>query len=123
MSICDYKVGNGGNVMKKVTLKEFALSAKDNKDLKDSVSGLFTKNASNKIENISDTLVKIAKDNGYEITDIPIAPHPEVIELDDVALDAVVGGTRGDTHNDEYFTEICKFFWVLFGFSASECDE
>ena len=109
--------------MKKVTLKEFALLAKDNEDLKNQVSDLFSSPPDEKSKNISDTIAKIAKDHGYEITDDSIAPHPDVIELDDVALDAVVGGKRGDTHDDEYFTEICKFFWVLFGFSASECDE
>ena len=29
---------------------------------------------------------------------------------------------RGTTHDDEYFTDICKFFFRLFGLSESDCD-
>ena len=32
------------------------------------------------------------------------------------------GNERGDTHNDEYFKDLCKWFMWLFGADESDCD-
>ena len=34
-----------------------------------------------------------------------------------------VNRARGDTHDDEYFITVCKFFMQLFGLNESDCDE
>ena len=40
-----------------------------------------------------------------------------------IKIQSVVHKTRGDTHNDEYFTSICKFFMELLNLDENECDE
>ncbi len=97
--------------MQKVTLKEFALLAKDNDELKDLIPEIIK----NK-DSAPGAFAELARNYGYEITDDLQSSSKDVEELDDDALLAVTGGESFIERS-----ELCAFIMGLFGFDIEDC--
>ncbi len=105
---------------KKVTFKELALVAKDNEKLKNALVKFVT---DKKDGSIPEGLISLAAEYGYDLADDDGGAFTRINieELGDDMLDDIAGGSRGTTHEDKYFDDICLFFMKLLGLDPRDC--